>query len=190
MNKVGRIGAVLVAAVAAAGMTTVAASSPAAAAPQGPRPVSNWLRSVPANQSTWVKIPYWTNRAICNVKIWVDGGRRVDVEYPRGRSYTSFNNGDRLRPGRVDYASVLVEPNFTRSGVAMLRATISYTSCGFFGRPMRDTDLLNLPIYRNGGNWHGDGGHGNGNGGHGNGGPGDGGHGDGGHGTGGHGNGH
>ena len=154
MNKVRRIGAILAATVAAAGMTSMAVASPASAAPQGPRPVSNWLRAVPAHTSTWVNIYWNTDRPVCAAKIWVDGGRRVAVSYPSNRSYASFSRGTSLRPGRTDYAAVRVNPDFDRKGVALLRTTISYTNCGWHARTVRSTSTVTLPVLRNNNNDH------------------------------------
>jgi hypothetical protein len=174
MSKIGRIGAVLAATVAAAGMGALAAASPAAAAPAGPRPVTNWLKAIPSNDSTWVPIYWKTGSPVCHAKVWVDGGRRIDVSYANHRSYASFFRNDTLRPGQVDYTAVDVDPNFSRPGVAVLRATISYDTCGWHARTKHSTYLLNLPITRGHGNdghgdghggWHG-GGNGGGNGGH------------------------
>jgi hypothetical protein len=168
MKKIGRIGAVLAAAVAAAGMTTIAAASPASAAPQapqGPRPVSDWLRAVPANTGSWINIQWYSGRPVCDAKVWVDGGRKVDVDYPGNRNYTSFSRGDTLRPGRSDVTAVRVTPRFNRAGIALLRATISYDNCSFHGRQTRDTTTLSLPVTWTNSPGHGNGGqpgHGNG----------------------------
>jgi hypothetical protein len=163
MNTVRRIGATLAATVAAAGMTSMAVASPASAASQGPRPVSNWLRAVPANTSSWINIYWRTDRPVCDAKIWVDGGRRVDVSYPSNRSYTSFSRGSSLRPGRTDYSAVRVDPNFDRAGVALLRTTITYTNCGWHSRPMRNSSVVTLPVRSNGHDNNNDGHNNNGN---------------------------
>ena len=152
MNNVRRIGAILAATVAAAGMTSMAVASPASAAPQGPRPVSNWLRAVPAHTSTWVNIYWNTDRPVCAAKIKVDGGRRVHVSYPGNRSYASFSRGTSLRPGRTDYAAVRVNPDFDRKGVALLRTTITYTNCGSHARTVRSSSTVTLPVLRNNNN--------------------------------------
>jgi len=198
MNKSRRIGALLVASAAAMGMATVGLASPAAAVEPGPRPVSSWLRAVPANTDSWVNIAWGTNRRICDVEVRVDGGRRVDVEYPGWRNYTTFLRGDSLSPGRIGVTPIRVNPESSRAGVARLWATIQYDNCGWNARTQYRRALLNLPILRN--NWPGqdhpggpgNGGPGNGgpgNGWPGNGGPGHGGPGDGGPGNGGPGNG-
>jgi hypothetical protein len=154
MNKVRRIGAILAATVAAAGMTSMAVASPASAAPQGPRPVSDWLHAVPAHTSTWVNIYWSTDRPVCDAKIRVDGGRHVDVSYPGNRSYTSFSRDTSLRPGRTDYSAVRVNPDFDRKGVALLRTTITYTSCGWHARTMRSSSTVTLPVLRGNNNDH------------------------------------
>jgi hypothetical protein len=165
MNKIRRIGAILAATAAAAGMTSMAVASPASAAPQGPRPVSNWLRAVPAHANTWINIYWNTERPVCDAKIWVDGGRRVEVDYPGNRSFTSFSRGTSLRPGRSDYSAVRVNPDYDRAGVALLRATITYANCGWHARTVRTSSTVTLPVQRNnrptGGNdGHGNNGHG------------------------------
>ena len=145
MNKSRRIGALVAASAAAMGMATVGLASPAAASVHGgPRPVSNWLRAVQAHTGTWVNIGWRTDRRICDVEVRVDGGRRVDVDYPGFRRYTSFSRGDSLRPGRTDYTAIRVTPDFNRAGVAVLRATIEYDNCGRHGRTQRESTWLAL----------------------------------------------
>ena len=183
MNKRRRIGALLTASAAAVSMATVGLASPAAAADSGPRPVSNWLRAVQAHTDTWVNIAWRTDRRICDVEVRVDGGRRVDVDYPGWRDYTSFSRSDTLWPGRTDYTAIRVNADYRRPGVATLRATIEYDNCGWHARTQRRSTWLNLPVVRNDG-WPGHGGPG-GPGGPGNGGPGNGGPGNGGPGNGG-----
>jgi hypothetical protein len=133
-------------------MTSAAMASPAFAAPhgpQGPQPVTNWVQSVRANVPTWVKVYYRTDTNICNVKITVDGGRNVSVDYPGNRSrYTSLSQDDSLRRGRTDYASVEVDAHTVRPGIALLRSTISYDTCGWHARTMRNTTVLSLPVTR------------------------------------------
>ncbi len=152
MSKVGRIGALLAATAVTAGMTSAAMASPALAAPhspQGPQPVTNWVQAVRANVPTWVKVYYRTDTNICNVKITVDGGRTVSVDYPGHRSrYTSLSQDDSLRRGRTDYASVEVDAHTMRPGIALLRSTISYDTCGWHARTMRNTTVLSLPVTR------------------------------------------
>jgi hypothetical protein len=151
MSKVGRIGALL-AATAMAGMTSAAMAAPAMAAPhgpQGPQPVTNWVQSVRANVPTWVKVYYKTDMNICNVKVTVDGGRSVGIDYPGNRTrFTSFSKDDSLRRGRTDYASVEVDAHSLRPGIALLRSTISYDTCGRHDRTMRKTTVLSLPVTR------------------------------------------
>jgi hypothetical protein len=168
MSNVGRIGAVLAAAAAAVAMTSIA--SPASAAPQGPKPVTNWVQAVRANVPTWTKIYYKTDQNICDVKIVVDGGRNVSVDYPGNHARsTSFNRDDSLRKGRTDYASVRLTARTMKPGIALLRATVWYDTCGWHARTMSKSTVLSVPVTRGvmPGNNNGPGG--NNNGGHSNG---------------------
>ena len=165
MNKGRRIGAVVAATVAAVGMSSVGTMGPAVAAEKGPRPVSNWLRAVRAYTPTWVNVYWRTDRPVCDAEVRV-GGARVRVDYPGGGRYTSFSRGDNLWPRRTDYTAVRVTPHFNRSGIAVLRATITYDDCRPHGFTRRSSTVLTLPVIRNGsqggGTWND---HGNGNGG-------------------------
>jgi hypothetical protein len=169
MKMSRRIGAVVVAAVAAVGMASIGTASAASAAPHGPQPVSSWLHAVKANTGTWVNVAWRTDRRICDAKIRFSGDR-IGIDYPGRRNYTTFSRGNSLKPGRTDFTTVEVTPNFDRAGIALLRATIEYDSCTRRARTQRMTTTLTLPVLRNG--------HGTviGNGGHGNAGQGDGGH--------------
>ncbi len=174
MNKGRRIGAVVAATVAAVGMSSVGTVAPAVAAEGGPRPVSNWLRAVRANTPTWVNVYWRTDRPVCDAEVRFSG-MRVRVDYPGWRNYTSFSRGDSLRPRRVDYTAIRVTPYFNRSGIAVLRATITYDTCGPHAFTRWSSTVLTLPVIRNGwsngggtwndnhgnGGWDGDG-HGNG----------------------------
>src|SRR4051794_35206883 len=102
MNKSRRIGALVAATAATVGMRSLVAPTAAQAAPRGPQPVSNFVHRVRAHTDTWVSVRWQTERRICDATVWVNG-RRVDVDYPRGRHSTSFSRGDTLRPGRSDY---------------------------------------------------------------------------------------
>ena len=189
MNKGRRIGTAVAAAVAAVGIAALGSGAPAAAAPvRGPQPVSNWLRAVRANTGTWVNVLWQTDRRICDAQVRFDGGPRVRIDYPGPRNFTSFSRGSYLLPGRPDYTAVEVTPYFNRSGIALLRATITYDNCRPHARTQWDSTVLTLPVIRNAGPIHGGPGHG-GPGGMGNGGPGDGGPGHGGPGHGGPGDG-
>ena len=176
MNKGRRIGAVVAATVAAVGMSSVGTVAPAVAAERAPRPVSNWLRAVRANTPTWVNVYWRTDRRVCDAEVRFSGAR-VRVDYPGfRRNHTSFSRGDSLWPGRVDYTAVKVTPYFNRSGIALLRATITYDDCRPRGFTRRSTSVLTLPVVRNGGVWNDGHGHdgwdnGHGNGGHGQPGP-------------------
>jgi hypothetical protein len=150
MNKSRRIGAVVAMATAAAGMATVATAAPAAAADRGPQPVSNWLTAVRANTVSWVNIYWHSGRTVCDTQVRVNGGRWVDVGYPGNRRSASFPRGGTLRAGRSDYTAVRVDPDFDRSGIAQLRATIEYTSCGWNARTESKAFALNLPVIRDG----------------------------------------
>lgn len=151
MSNVGRIGALLVAATAAVGMTSIAGASPASAAPQGPKPVTNWVQSVRANVPTWTRIYFTTDQNICNVKITVNGGRTVSVDYPGNWTrYTSLNRDDSLRRGRTDYASVELTARTMRPGIALLRTTVWYDTCGWHARTMSRSSVLSLPVTRGG----------------------------------------
>jgi hypothetical protein len=174
MNKSRQIGSFMAASVAALGMATVGFASPAAAAGPGPRPVSTWLRAVQAGTSSWVTLGWRTDRRVCDVRITVDGGRRIDIDYPGHRRFTSFSRDDSLRAGEVDYAAIRVTPDYDRAGVAVLRATIRYDRCGWHARRELRSSFLALPVVRRG--WHlgddGPGHNGLGNDGRGNNGPG------------------
>jgi hypothetical protein len=146
MNKGRHIGALLACGLAAAGMASVGLSSPAVASSAGPRPVSNWLRPVEAYTGTWVAIGWQAGFRICDVEIRVDGGRRVDVEYPGFGDYTSLSHGDSLGPFRGDVSAVRVYPGFTRGGVAQLRATIEYDNCGRHAHTQLRAFWLALPV--------------------------------------------
>jgi hypothetical protein len=173
MNKGRRIGALVAMSAAALGLASIGLGSPAVAAPKGPQPVSTWLTPVKAHTNTWVNISWKTNQKICDVEVRVDG-RDVDVMYPGVRHYSSFSKGDTLKAGKRDYTAVKVNPDFDRSGVALLRATIYYDTCGWHARTQTQKFWLSLPVRHN--NWPGHGFPGGpGNGGPGNGGPGNGG---------------
>jgi len=155
MKQSRRIGAFLVASAAAVSMATVGLASSASAADSGPRPVSDWLRPVQANTDTWVNIGWRTNRRICDVEVRVDGGRRIEVDYPGWRDYTSFRRDDTLRPGRSDYTAIRVNADYRRSGIARLRAVIEYDNCGRHSRTQRRSAWLNLPVRDDDGDGHG-----------------------------------
>lgn len=150
MKKSRRIGAIVATAAAAAGMATVTTAAPAAAADRGPQPVSNWLTAVRANTDSWVNIYWRSSRTVCDTQVRVTGGRWVDIGYPGNRRFTSFPGGDTLRGGRSDYTSIQVDPDFDRSGIAQLRATIEYTNCGWHARTESKAFALNLPVIRDG----------------------------------------
>jgi hypothetical protein len=172
MSK-GRYIAILAASgLAAAGAVSMSMSSPAAAAPAGPRPVSNWLRPVEANTPTWVNIGWQTSSRICDVQVRVDGGRRVDVEYPGFRRYSSLSRGNSLAAHRLDFSAVRVDVDSDRGGVASLLTVIRYDNCGWHARTQTRAFRLNLPVRpdRHGGHGNGNGNGGWGNGGHNNGG--------------------
>ena len=152
MNKGRRIGAVVAATVAAVGMSSVGTVAPAVAAEKGPRPVSNWLRAVRANTPTWVNVYWRTDRRVCDAEVRFNGAR-LRVDYPGWRNYTSFSRGDNLRPFRTDYTAVRVTPYFNRSGIALLRATITYDDCRLHGFTRRSSTVLTLPVVRNGGSF-------------------------------------
>ena len=174
MNKGRRIGAVVAATVAAVGMSSVGMVSPAAANERGPRPINTWLHGVRANTPTWVNVLWRTDRRVCDAEVRFSGAR-VEIDYPGRRNFTSFSRGDSLRPGRLDYTAVRVTPYSNRSGVALLRATITYDNCGPHAYTRQSTSVVALPVVRNGWNNGHDGGWNNGhdggwNNGHGNGG--------------------
>ena len=150
MKKSRRIGAIVATAAAAAGMATVTTVAPAAAAERGPQPVSNWLTAVRANTQSWVNIYWRSSRTVCDAQVRVTGGRWVDIGYPGNRRWTSFPRGDTLRAARSDYTSIEVDPDFDRSGIAQLRATIEYTNCGWHARTESKAFALNLPVIRDG----------------------------------------
>jgi hypothetical protein len=152
MNNSRRIGAVVAAAAAAMGMATVGLASPAAASERGPEPTSTWLRAVRAHTGTWVSIGWSSNRRICDAEVRLDGGRRVDVDYPGNRRFASFSRGDTLRPGDVDFTRFRVTPDFDRAGVAVLRASIRYDECGRRTHSQVKSIFLTLPVVRS--NWH------------------------------------
>jgi hypothetical protein len=146
MNKARRIGALLAASVAALGMASVGLASPAAAMERGPKPTSTGLRAVRAHTSTWSSIAWRTNQRICNVQVRVDGGRKVDIDYPGNRRFTSFSHSNSLGAGRTDFTAIRVKANFGGRGVAVLRATIKYDNCGLHARTTSRTSTLNLPV--------------------------------------------
>ncbi|MFI6073485.1 hypothetical protein ACIA5C_18095 [Actinoplanes sp. NPDC051343] len=148
MNKSRRIGAIVAMATTAVGVASMVASAPASAASRGPEPVSNWLRPVRAFTTNQVDIYWRTDRPVCDVQVRV-AARGVDVGYPGHRRYASFNRGNSLRPGRTDYTSVQINPDFDRPGAALLRAVITYDTCGFHARSQSKTFTLTLPVLRN-----------------------------------------
>jgi hypothetical protein len=145
MNKSRRFGALAAAAFASVGMSALIAPTAAEASPRGPQPVSNFVQRVRAHTDTWVGIRWQTDRRICDARVWVNG-RRVDVDYPRNARSTSFSRSDSLRPGRGDITRFRVNADFDRSGVALLRATISYDNCGRHSRTIRKSFGIALPV--------------------------------------------
>ena len=133
MNKFRRIGAMVLATVAATGMAMTASTAPAGAKPrdEGPKAVWPFLsqneQSV-QRQSLWFK----TDRTACNFKLWFDEGRGVDVSYPRNGRFTSLNDDANLWRGEADYASFWVRTGPTmQTGWRFLKAHIIYDNCRF-----------------------------------------------------------
>ena len=152
MKITRRIGAFLATAVAALGLASVVATTPASAAtPRGPQPVNQWLRPVPAGTPTWVSVWWRTDRRICDARLVVWGGPRVQITYPNDRTYTSFWNGSTLSRRETDYTSFRVTaagPTLPLLGSALLRARLIYNDCGRFARTrVTDTGFL-LPVTR------------------------------------------
>jgi hypothetical protein len=148
MRKGRRI-AVLAATVAAAfSIASVAVPAPASAAhrPTGPQPVSVLLAAVSPHYGQWVSVQWRTDRRVCDVKVQVEGTRKVMIDYPSGRDYTSFSRGDTLRPGRTDYTSFRVTAHYDRPARAMLDATISYDYCGWDAPTLSMTTEFLLPV--------------------------------------------
>src|ERR1700754_1342401 len=115
MNKGRQIGVLVASGAAAVGMASVGLSAPGAAVSSaGPRPVSNWLRTVDANTSSLVAIGWQSTSRICDVRVRVDGGRQVDVRYPGFRNYTSLSRGTSLGAYRTDYSAIRVYPDVRR----------------------------------------------------------------------------
>jgi hypothetical protein len=134
MNKFRRIGAMVLATVAATGMAMTATSAPAAAAPQrdqGPKAVWPFLtqnEQSAQRQSLWFK----TDRTACNFKLWFDSGRGVSVSYPGNGRFTSLNRDANLWRGETDYASFWVRTGPTmQTGWRFLKAHIVYDNCRF-----------------------------------------------------------
>jgi hypothetical protein len=149
MNKSRRIGAIMAMATATIGVTTATVTAPAnAAAPRGPEPVSTWLRPVRAQADTWINIAWRSRVRVCDASVKYYG-RDVDVEYRGHRRSATFSRGTTLFPGRVDYTTILVNPDTSRTGLTMLRAVISYDSCGWKARPQTRSFTLTLPVQRN-----------------------------------------
>jgi hypothetical protein len=148
MGKGRRI-AVLGATVAAAfSVASVAAPAPASAADQarGPQPVTSLLPAVDPHDGAWVSVKWRTDRKVCDVKLQVWGNRKVEIDYPSDRDYTSFSRGDTLRPGRTDYTSFRVTAHYNRPAWALLTATISYDFCGRHAPDMSSTTGFMLPV--------------------------------------------
>jgi hypothetical protein len=149
MSTIKRMIAAVALAGAAGSVATLAAAGPASAAmPRGPQPVSNRLTAVKANTASWVNIYWRTNRPVCNAKVAVDGGRQVRVSYPGLRRTTTFTTGNTLRPGRTAATPIRVNPIARRSGVVVLRASMSYTDCGRHARTQWTRANLSLPVIR------------------------------------------
>jgi hypothetical protein len=147
MKKSRRIGAIVAMATTAVGVASMVASAPASAATRGPEPVSNWLRPVRAYTNNWVDIYWRTDRPVCDVRVRV-AARGVDVSYAGHRRYASFRRGDSLRPGRTDYTSVQINPDFDRPGAVLLRAVITYDNCRVHARSQSKGFTLTLPVLR------------------------------------------
>src|ERR1700712_4808551 len=128
MKKTQRIGAIVALGTAALGLAAFSAAGPASAAPHFDRgivPVSTSLRAVEANTTTATNIFWRTDSTICHASVQVVGSRQLDVNYARNQRSTTFSHGNMLRRGATDFTTVWVTPHYDRSGVAVLRATVS-----------------------------------------------------------------
>jgi hypothetical protein len=148
MNKSRLIGVIMAMATATIGMTTATVTAPANAAPRGPEPVSTWLRPVRAQVDTWINIAWRSRERVCDASVRYYG-QDVDVEYRGHRRSATFSRGVTLFPGRVDYTTIQVNPDTSRTGLTRLRAVISYDSCGWKARPQTRWFTLTLPVQRN-----------------------------------------
>ena len=148
MNKSRRMLALAAATIGVA--TTLAApatAAPATAAPRdrGPEPASTYLGKVSAYGDTWVNIYWVAARKACDVKVRVRADD-VSIYYPGDKRFTSPHRGDTLKPGAKDFTAVRVDPALTGSGIAKLKATISYTDCGRHPHATKRTFDLALPV--------------------------------------------
>ncbi len=113
---------------------------------KGPRPVSKVLEPVNAGESEWVRVRWKTDRRICDVEVVVWGNRKVDIDYPGDREYTSFSRGDSLGRGSSDFTSFRVEADYDRDAWVKLEATISYTDCSRHSPTFSNDTGLTLPV--------------------------------------------
>jgi hypothetical protein len=146
MSKTRRVGAMVVAIAAAVGLATATTATPAAAAPSDPRPVTTWIKPVKAHKTTWAGVHWTTSRRICGAELRVVGDD-VWVGYPVSTgSYTSFSNGGTLWPYRAGYTRFKVRPDYDWSDVVLLRATLTYNTCGPYAVDRWRTFWLRLPV--------------------------------------------
>jgi hypothetical protein len=130
------------------GLATLATTTPAPASGPGPRPVTGWLQAVPAGETSWVSVSWTTGRKICDAAVTVEGDD-VRVGYPDTTgTFTSFSQGDTLRPGQRDYIAFTVRPSNDDELFRRLEATLSYHTCGRHPVEKARTYRLVLPVPR------------------------------------------
>lgn len=115
---------------------------------RGPQVLTRWLPQVDAGDTERVAVRLrGLDRRVCNVKVFVQDSRRVDVSYPYGRRYASLSHGSTLTLGEQDRAVFYVEADEARRDYnERLRGTVAYDGCGWNARTQYKQFNLVLPV--------------------------------------------
>jgi len=148
---IGRRLAILGATVASAiSLAPIATPASASASPRdhdrGLQTLTNVLQPVDPYDPEWVNVRWTTDRKVCHVRVKAYGERDVEVVYPSDRRYTSFSQGEGLRPGRVDYTSFQVTVRENGPGWEFLRVTVDYDYCHGNSPTLNDAIGFWLPV--------------------------------------------
>lgn len=115
---------------------------------RGPQLVTRVLPEVDAGDTERVALRLrGLDRRVCNVKVFVQDSRRVDVSYPYGRRYATLSHGSTLTLGEQDRAVLYVEADDSRFDYTeRLRVTVAYDGCGWNGRTQYKQFNVLLPV--------------------------------------------
>jgi len=145
-RRLAVLGATLASAMSLASLSAPAPASAARPDREGLQPLTTVLQPVDPHDPQWVSIRWTTDQRVCHVRVRVHGGRKVEVDYPSDRRYTSFSRGEGLRPGRVDYTSFRVLAHQDGPGWAFLTAMVDYDYCGWDSPTINDAIGFWLPV--------------------------------------------